>query len=65
VNSSMNENGLTENVNVRFSKRDLELLSKVAESRRENVSVFIRRAVMKYLAEMRYLSEEEKKALGI
>jgi len=61
----MTENGLTENVNVRFSKRDLELLFKVTESRRENLSVFIRRAAMKYLAELSFLPNEEKKALGI
>jgi len=61
----MTENGLTENVNVRFSKQDLELLLHVAESRRENLSVLIRRAAMKYLAELSFLSSDEKKALGV
>ena len=65
MTSSMTENGLTENVNVRFSKRDLQLLSKVAESRRENLSVLIRRAAMKYLAELSFLPSDEKKALGV
>jgi len=49
----------------RLSKRDKELLEKVCAARREDVSDFIRRAIAKELAALSFLTEEEKKALGV
>lgn len=41
------------------------LLSRVAENRGENVSLFIRRLVLRELASMSYLDDDVKKSLGI
>jgi len=49
----------------RFSQEDAFLLSKVCNSRREDVSDFVRRSVRKELGRLSYLSTEDKKALGI
>jgi len=46
-------------------KQDIDLLRKVTKARGEDLSDFIRRAVYKELACLNYLSEEQKKALGI
>jgi hypothetical protein len=48
-----------------FDPEDKRLLAKVCEERRENFSVFIRRATMQELARLHYLPAEAKKALGI
>ncbi|MEM2189483.1 MAG: hypothetical protein QXG35_09170 [Nitrososphaerota archaeon] len=46
--------------------RDLkELAMRVARARGETLGSMIRRALKKELASLNYLSEEEKKALGI
>jgi len=42
-----------------------KLLKRVCEQRGEDVSDFIRRAVLKELANLSFLPEEQKKALGI
>lgn len=42
-----------------------ELIRKIARARGEDLSDFVRRAVKTELARLGYLSEEEKKALGI
>ena len=52
-------------VSVRMPEKALELLSRVSSTRGETVSSFIRRAVLKELASLSYLSLEEKKALGL
>jgi len=47
---------------------DIELyniLKKVVEVRGEGISSFGRRAIKKELARLNYLSEDEKKALGL
>jgi hypothetical protein len=49
----------------RLPKKDKELLEKVCTARREDISDFIRRAVAKELATLSFLTEEEKKALGV
>jgi len=56
---------LSENLSIRFSKRDLALILKVSRTRDEDPSSFIRRAVLLELAKLGYLSQEEKQALGI
>lgn len=49
----------------RMPKPDIDLLRKVTKARGEDLSSFVRRAVYKELADLSYLSEEQKKALGI
>jgi len=56
---------LSENLSIRFSKRDLTLILKVSRTRGEDPSSFIRRAVLLELAKLGYLSQEEKQALGV
>jgi len=56
---------LSENLSIRFSKRDLELLVKVSKARGEDPSSFIRRAMRMELARLGFLSEEEMQALGV
>jgi predicted DNA binding CopG/RHH family protein len=55
----------SETVGVRVSKNLAETIKTVAEARGENVSVFMRRAMKTELARLSFLSEEEKKALGV
>lgn len=50
---------------VRFEKELKELAAQVAKSRGEDLSSLIRRAVKTELARLSYLSEFEKKALGV
>lgn len=52
-------------VNVRFDGADKQLLVSVCKNRREDVSDFVRRAVMGELAKLSYLPAAEKKALGV
>jgi len=56
---------LSENLSIRFSKRDLALILKVSRTRGEDPSSFIRRAVLLELAKLGFLSQEENQALGI
>lgn len=49
----------------RMQKQDVDLLKKITKARGEDLSDFVRRAVYKELAGLNYLSEEQKKALGI
>jgi uncharacterized protein (DUF1778 family) len=49
----------------RMKKEDVTLLKKICEARGEDISDFIRRAVYKELAALSFLSEEQKKALGV
>jgi uncharacterized protein (DUF1778 family) len=46
-------------------KEDVELLKKVSKARGEDLSDFVRRAVYKELADLSFLPEDQKKALGI
>ncbi len=52
-------------VSVRMKKDLSDLISKVAAQRGEDLSDFVRRAVLRELARLSYLSPEEKKALEI
>lgn len=49
----------------RMPKEEVDLIKKVAKARGEDLSDFVRRAVKSELARLSYLTEEEKKALGI
>lgn len=49
----------------KVSFRCWKLLKKVCDYRNEDLSDFIRRAVLKELASLSYLPEEQKKALGM
>jgi len=55
----------TAQVAAKFNEVDKELLVKVCKDRREDVSDFVRRAVMAELAKLSYLPDSEKKALGV
>jgi hypothetical protein len=50
---------------VRFDDKTYRLLKKVVEARGEKMSIFIRRAVLRELARLSFLPEDEKKALAI
>ncbi len=52
-------------VAVKFAEADKELLVKVCKNRREDISGFVRKAVMSELARLSYLPDSEKKALGV
>jgi len=56
---------LSENLSIRFTKKDLELLLKVSRARGEDSSSFIRRAMRMELAKLGFLSQEEMQALGV
>lgn len=52
-------------IGARVPKRMLTILKEVCQKRGEDVADFIRRNIYTELAEMGYLTEQEKKALGI
>lgn len=52
-------------VGVRVTKGLYMMLATVSNSRGEDVSDFVRRAILKELASLSFLSESQKKALGI
>jgi len=52
-------------IGVRISPEDKELLVKVSKARGEDISDFVRRAFKKELALLGYLSDADKKALGV
>lgn len=58
-------NGRLEVVSVRFTKRIRDLIRKVANARGSDESTFIRQAVHQELARLSFLTDDEKKALGI
>ncbi len=49
----------------RMQKENVELVKKVCRARGEDLSDFVRRAVKRELGRLSYLSQEEKKALGL
>jgi hypothetical protein len=49
----------------RIEPSELELLKEICRARGEDLSDFVRRAVKTELARLSYLSENEKKALGL
>jgi uncharacterized protein (DUF1778 family) len=52
-------------VSARMTEEDKVLLEKVCKARGEDLSDFVRRSIRKELASLSYLSDEEKKALGV
>ena len=52
-------------IGVRISIEDRELLNKICKARGEDISDFVRRAIKMEFARLSFLSEEEKKALGL
>jgi hypothetical protein len=49
----------------RMPKKDVELVKKVSKARGEDLSDFVRRSIYKELATLSFLSNEQKKALGM
>jgi len=49
----------------RMSKEDVELIKQVSKARGEDLSDFVRRSILKELASLSFLPEDQKKALGI
>jgi len=52
-------------VTVRMRKELAELISNIAAQRGEDLSDFVRRAILRELARLSYLPDEHKKALEI
>jgi uncharacterized protein (DUF1778 family) len=52
-------------IGVRVSREDRELLDLVCKARGEDLSDFVRRSIRKELASLSFLSEDQKKALGM
>ena len=59
------DNGRSETLSTRFTKRIGDLISEVAQARGIDESDFIRESVHLRLASLSYLSDAEKKALGV
>ncbi len=55
----------TVQMNIRMLPEKWRLVKNASELRGEDVSDFVRRAVYTELARLSYLSEKEKKALGV
>lgn len=52
-------------IGVRMPPKEIELLKKICQDRGEDISDFVRRAIYKELADLSFLPEEQKKALGL
>jgi len=59
------DNGRLETVSVRFTRRIRELIKQVADARGSDESTVIRQAVHQELARLSFLTDAEKKALGV
>ena len=55
----------TKRLTVRLESRVMELVITVSKNRGESRSNLVRRAILKELANLSFLSEPEKKALGV
>jgi uncharacterized protein (DUF1778 family) len=51
-------------LSVRVSREKKTLLERICRIRGEDMSDFVRRSILKELANLSYLSDEERKALG-
>ena len=58
-------NELSETFTFRLSKRDAELLRMISEAKGIDASDFVREAIRRRFAELAFLNEDEKKALGV
>ena len=56
---------LSSAVGVRITDELADLIRKVSEARGEDVSDFVRRAILRELASLSFLDSEQKKALGV
>jgi len=56
---------LSEILSIRIRRRDKQLLERICRARGEDPSEFGRRAMRKEFANLCYLPQEEKKALGL
>ena len=61
----MKENTKGKFFTTRIDPEILELMTQVSKIQRETRAVLVRRAIMMELARLSYLSDEQKKALGI
>lgn len=61
----MTRNALTQRLDIRLTRRDSDLLDEMAKAYRCDRSDVIRRALAEFLARCSYLTQEEKKALGL
>jgi len=52
-------------IGIRIPKKDAALLKRICESRREDLSDFVRRAIRTEMAKLSFLKPLKKKALGI
>ncbi|MEM1551630.1 MAG: ribbon-helix-helix protein, CopG family [Candidatus Bathyarchaeia archaeon] len=52
-------------ISIRVPSAEKRLIQKLCKVRGEDVSDFVRRAIRKELAELNFLSDEHKKALGL
>jgi len=59
------DNARLETVSVRFTRRIRDLIKQVADARGSDESTVIRQAVHQELARLSFLTDDEKKALGI
>ena len=61
----LNKKNRVKLIGVRFNEEVAKLLFKICYSRGEDVSDFVRRATLKELANLSYLTSDIKKALGL
>jgi uncharacterized protein (DUF1778 family) len=54
---------MRESFTLRFTKDDYALMSKVASLRHETLADFVRRAVMREIGRLGFLTDDERKAL--
>ena len=62
---AIDADGRLEVVTVRFTKRVRDLIKQVANARGSDESAVIRQAVHEQLARLSFLTDDEKKALGV
>ena len=56
---------MTTQISVRIEAETISLVTKVAKGRGEQLSDFVRRAILLELANLGYLDKNERKALGV
>jgi len=56
---------LSKQIGVRITPKLYALLKRITNARGEDISDFARRAIYKELADLNFLPEEQKKALGL
>jgi len=56
---------LSKQIGVRITPKLYGLLKRITNARGEDISDFVRRAIYKELADLSFLPEEQRKALGL